>query len=95
MTDDEKICPKCSGKMKAGVIFDRAPAHSGDHFWVDHEDKNLIDDILRSGDMAKITSYCCIKCGFLENYARYTKKRGEVQKKDALEKKKRFFDVNI
>jgi len=68
--DKEKICPKCKGKMKAGVIADNRWSNSGDHGWRDPADKGIIDGIFGSVDMYTITSYRCLECGFLENYAR-------------------------
>jgi len=66
MAKEEKICPKCQGKMELGELVDESYAVSVPQKWAKYA-----GGFLGLGKSREITisSYRCTKCGYLENYA--------------------------
>ena len=59
-------CPKCDGKMKKGVIVDRAHMNTPTHpTWVE----KIKFKITLTREDRKVQAFCCEKCGFIEQYA--------------------------
>ncbi|MBN1390172.1 MAG: hypothetical protein JXA22_05980 [Candidatus Thermoplasmatota archaeon] len=66
MPKEEKVCPKCAGKMELGELIDESYAVSVAQKWAKHAEGILG---LGRSEGIPILSYRCVECGFLENYA--------------------------
>ena len=74
MADPTKTCPKCDGQFEEGYAPDRAQYEKMGNFpvWVSGQpEKRFLGGLDLAGKtMLNITTFRCLKCGFLESYAR-------------------------
>jgi len=70
---DETIrCPKCQSDMERGFIMDNTYGGAATAKWIEGApEKSFWTGIkVRSKDEVEIMTYRCVRCGFLESYAR-------------------------
>jgi DNA-directed RNA polymerase subunit RPC12/RpoP len=72
MAHNDMPCPKCSGKMQEGFIYDQAYGASLVSRWVQGPpEKSLLSGVkLKGRKMIETRTFRCDKCGFLESYAK-------------------------
>jgi hypothetical protein len=83
MTDD-RICPKCQGRMEEGYVPDQAPMGFRLARWVRGKPKPGIFGLrgfLWLDKGMPVSTYRCAQCGYLEAYATYIN-RGSSEGED-------------
>lgn len=73
MVDDENSCPKCRGRMETGFVIDQGDTkYTRVSQWTQGppEQSFWLGVNLKGRDVLPITTFRCIRCGFLEGYAR-------------------------
>ena len=70
--DEQRICPKCSGKLEQGLMIDNTYGGVGQAEWAEGPPERSFWVGLKLKGKAKhpITTYRCERCGFLESYAK-------------------------
>jgi hypothetical protein len=70
------ICPKCSGHMETGFLIERAGGNSDRQVrWVDGEPtpESWFSGVKLEGrEPARVTTFRCEGCGYLESFATHT-----------------------
>lgn len=70
MDEKGKVCPKCKGKMQAGMVTEYTCINGLSvltrEAWVESVSKGLLT---RLNNPKIVDTYRCTKCGFLECYA--------------------------
>ncbi|MEQ1892744.1 MAG: PF20097 family protein [Planctomycetota bacterium] len=72
MPTTKRVCPKCSSEMEQGVLVDHA--HYGlptRQTWAAGEMRKgwIGGERMPAGREAKVTTWRCSSCGYLESYA--------------------------
>ena len=66
-------CPKCQGSMEEGYLMDQGDNAPGQSHWRTRESapRQLLGfiTIQQAKNMLAVTTFRCVKCGFLESYA--------------------------
>jgi predicted nucleic-acid-binding Zn-ribbon protein len=78
MARNEMPCPKCSGKMQEGFIYDQSDAIRLVSKWVEGvPEKSIWTGLkLKGRKTIETRTFRCDKCGFLESYAKEQAKDG-------------------
>lgn len=65
-------CPKCDGRMSEGFVIDEGYGVAHVSTWQGGEPRRSIWTGLKTSkeDQAKISTWRCDRCGYLESYAR-------------------------
>lgn len=72
MSDKNTICPKCGGVMSEGFTLEiGAYDSSAQETWIEGKPEYEFWQGLKTSGKQRfaVTSYRCIKCGYLEQYA--------------------------
>jgi hypothetical protein len=72
MTHSKTPCPKCSGKMEEGFIYDQFDAIRLVSKWVEGvPEKSIWTGVkIKGRKTIETQTFRCDKCGFLESYAK-------------------------
>ena len=73
MVGDESACPKCRGRMETGFVIDQGDTkYTRVAQWVQGAPERAfwLGLNLKGSDVLSITTLRCVRCGFLEEYAR-------------------------
>ena len=72
MTHNKTPCPKCSGKMEEGFIYDQFDAIRLVSKWVEGvPEKSMWTGVkIKGRKTIETRTFRCDKCGFLESYAK-------------------------
>ena len=72
MARNEMPCPKCSGRMQEGFIYDQSDAIRLVSKWVEGvPEKSVWTGVkLKGRKTIETRTFRCDKCGFLESYAK-------------------------
>ncbi len=64
-------CPKCAGSMEQGVIPDMGYGKVWVSSWQQSSEKGLLGGLkIWKKERIEIAAYRCVKCGYLESYAK-------------------------
>ena len=65
-------CPKCNGTMAEGFVIDEGYGTAHVSTWQEGEPRRSIWTGIKKSkeNQAKVTTWRCKRCGFLESYAR-------------------------
>ena len=65
-------CPKCGGRMVEGFVIDEGYGTAHVSTWQEGEPRRSIWTGVKKSreDQAKVTTWRCGRCGYLESYAR-------------------------
>ena len=68
----DPTCPKCSAKMEEGFIIDDTHGGKLQSQWAEGPPKKSIWTGVKVAkeDRHRVTTYRCVKCGYLESYAK-------------------------
>jgi len=68
---DNLTCPKCAGAMEPGVVADIGHGVVLPSSWQRDTERNLFGSLKYwRVKRIQITAYRCMKCGYLESYAK-------------------------
>jgi predicted nucleic-acid-binding Zn-ribbon protein len=71
MMADNLTCPKCKGAMEQGVIPDQGYGKVWVSSWQRNSEKGFFGSLKTwKVKRTEIAAYRCMKCGYLESYAR-------------------------
>jgi hypothetical protein len=70
MSEQQPVCPKCSGVMERGYVEDEGYGHRRVTAWSEGEPQQSIwMGVKRNSEPLPIAVFRCTGCGFLESYA--------------------------
>lgn len=80
MSESNLNCPKCSSQMEEGFIVDFGYANIQPSNWVEGEPVKSFWHGTKIHDKKQysITTYRCVRCGFLESYAIEEKQKSSI-----------------
>lgn len=64
------ICPKCQGSMAVGFILDNSDNRRKVANWVEGQPVRSFWRGVKVGTKHEIQTWRCVRCGFLESYAK-------------------------
>jgi predicted nucleic-acid-binding Zn-ribbon protein len=76
VTDHANTCAKCGGAMEAGFVLDQTHGGLAQSSWVDGAPERSVwfGIKLKGHRRLLVTTARCLQCGYLESYARDSRK---------------------
>ena len=83
MSETPTQCPRCSGKMLQGFVFESEGPKRIVSSWVEAAPEAIFARGAKTSGQKRlpIATFCCSECGFLESYARPEYARPEFEAK--------------
>jgi len=71
VTEDERVCPKCSNAMEPGFVLDQTYGANTQSSWIEGApERSIWTGIkLKGRERHAVITFRCATCGYLESYA--------------------------